>query len=275
MRRLSQDVTVREQRVAGLEVLEAIPAPASTLPGAATLLMIHGGAHGAWAFEEWLPCFASRGRRALAVSLRNHGRSRAVPQAEFLRLRVTDYVDDVLAVAAWHARTGHPLALLGHSMGGIVAQKAAERLTLRALVLVAPVPPGQLGPLREPLPRDRPVAVSSTLAREVWFGSLTPERREACLARLVPESPGVINDYSDGHLWVDRQRIRCPVLVTVGMHDLTPLSPILQVAAFYNAKLMKIPDAGHDVMLEPGAARSARRIEGWLREIEAGGDDGQ
>ena len=54
-----------------------------------------------------------------------------------------DYVRDTLD-AAHGVRARHPsepLVLVGHSMGGLAAQKAAESLDLAALVLVSAVPP--------------------------------------------------------------------------------------------------------------------------------------
>lgn len=62
------------------------------------LLFVHGANHAAWCWDEdFLDFFADRGYRALAVSLRSHGRS---PTSKPLRkCSVADYVDDVASVA--------------------------------------------------------------------------------------------------------------------------------------------------------------------------------
>ena len=49
---------------------------------------------------------------------------------------------------------GGPITI-GHSMGEIMIQKAAEQANLRALILLASVGPGQLGAIRDPLPADK------------------------------------------------------------------------------------------------------------------------
>jgi Serine aminopeptidase, S33 len=65
--------------------------------------------------------FADKGYRALAVSLRGHGRS---PTSKPLRkCSVADYVDDVVSVADTLDR--RPV-VIGHSMGDFVVEKYLE-----------------------------------------------------------------------------------------------------------------------------------------------------
>lgn len=72
-------IVQRHHTVHGLFVREAAPqTPKYPTP----LVMIPGASHGWWAYEEWLPFFAERGRISYALSLRNHTGSYGVPDGE-------------------------------------------------------------------------------------------------------------------------------------------------------------------------------------------------
>lgn len=228
------------------------------------LLMIHGGSHGWWAFDGWLRFFAGAGWKSYSMSLRNHTDSYAVSKEEYLALTVRDYVDDVMRVI--EQIEPHPV-LIGHSMGGIIAQKAAEVAGIAALVLVSTVGPGQLGRMRGPVPVDRPVMLEMEDVKTLWFNRIADEELEAYYRRMVPESPSVINEYSSGKVLIDRRKIHCPVLVVGAQYDRTVVHNAKDVARFYDAPCITIPNSGHDVMLERVASEAADRIEKWLATL--------
>jgi esterase len=105
-------------------------------PGAAPVLLIHGmRAHARW-FTPVGPALAA-GYRALSLDLRGHGESAHTPPYGH-----AVYGDDVSALV--DALALEQPILVGHSMGGGVAVRAAARLgpRLRALVIVdAPLAP--------------------------------------------------------------------------------------------------------------------------------------
>ena len=97
------------------------------------LLFVHGGWHGAWCWEDhFLGFFAENGFRAVAVSLRAHGKS--VTSQRLRTCSIADYVDDVKTAA--DQLDGQPV-IVGHSMGGFVVQKFLESRAVPAGVLVA------------------------------------------------------------------------------------------------------------------------------------------
>ncbi len=195
------------------------------------------------------------------MSLRNHPGSRAVPKEAYLSMKAAEYVEDILRVQEWIQR---PVVLLGHSMGGILVQKAAERSTPRAVILVASVGPGQLGAMREPLPAEEPILFSPEEARRLWFYRIDDQQFQAIYEKLVPESPSVMNEYSGGQLCVDRSRIQCPVLAVGAQYDRTVVHPYDQIARFYGCEALEVPEAGHDLMLEPVSLKAAVAIHRWL-----------
>lgn len=243
----------------GLMVREAIPPLPSSMK--TPILMVHGVCHGWWAFEKWIKFFAVFGWPSLAMSLRNHEGSYRMTMEEFLCVTLDDYVQDVLKVLKWLSK---PAVLLGHSMGGIIAQKVAEQLRLRALVLVASVGPGQLGPIRAPLPLDRPFKPSLEEARALWFRSIGEEELAEIYSKLSPESPSAMNQYGTGQVRINRQKISCPVLVVGAQYDQTVVHPFQRIAEFYGCESLLVPNAGHDLMLEPVALDSAIAINRWL-----------
>ncbi|UCF90541.1 MAG: alpha/beta hydrolase [Desulfobacterales bacterium] len=248
--------------VKGLYVKETGPRDPTRLR--TPIVLVHGACHGWWAFHKWLSFFAVAGWKTYALSLRNHPGSYSVPASAFLRLRLDDYVDDVLEVLAWLER---PAILIGHSMGGIILQKVAEKSRPSVLVLVASVGPGQLGAIRDPLPVDTPVMFSFQEAREIWFHRIEDQTYQTIYPLFVPESPSVMNHYSSGKVRIDRSKVRCPTLVIGPEHERTVVHGFEKIAAFYGADRLYVPDAGHDLFLEAAALDVAIRINHWLLSV--------
>jgi pimeloyl-ACP methyl ester carboxylesterase len=81
--------------------------------------MLHGGA---WRWQEYLSLIPTLGRRwrIYALDLRGNGRSGWVPETYRLR----DFAEDN---AAFLSRLNAPAALVGHSIGGVIALMVAAR----------------------------------------------------------------------------------------------------------------------------------------------------
>jgi pimeloyl-ACP methyl ester carboxylesterase len=82
--------------------------------------------------------------------------------------------------------------------------------------------------------------------------------------RLVPESPGVLNDYSGGGVAVARARIACPVLAIGAEFDRTPVHRAPAIAAFYGCDCLVVEGAAHNLMMESASLPVAVRINEWL-----------
>ena len=110
------------------------------------LLFVHGELAGSWVWERYLGYFAGRGWEGHALNLRNHFWSQTADPAE---LSFDTYTEDVVAALD---RLGPTTVAIGHGMGALLALKAAERVAIAGLVLIAPTMPRDL---RAPGPEPR------------------------------------------------------------------------------------------------------------------------
>lgn len=242
------------------------------------LLFVHGGFHGAWCWDEhFLGYFAEKGYRAIAPSVRGHGRS-AAPKS-LKSCTIADYVDDLAEIV--EALPATPV-LLGHSMGGFIIQKYLETRSAPAAVLMASGPPrGHLKTLvrltrRHPwraaraTVTGRPSILFNTvaLARGSLFTRDTPEDVVVRThQRLAEESPRVILGDMAFLNRVKVASIDTPVLVLGAEHDaLYDQAMVQTTAAAYRTQAQLVPGSGHDLMLDTYWADAAERIDQWLVE---------
>ncbi|MEO8743680.1 MAG: alpha/beta fold hydrolase [Candidatus Dormiibacterota bacterium] len=239
------------------------------------LLFVHGMWIGPWCWEEhFAPWFRDHGYTVETVALRRHDQ-RHSPGLRTTRIR--EYVDDVIAAAE---KMPSPPVVIGHSMGGFVTQLYLQQHTAPAAVLVASVPPrGILAPTfrtaaRHPL---RLAAAGATMslyrnvstprrARETFFSpGLSDELVRQYQARMTDESFFALIDM----MFFVRPRIeevkRTPLLVLGADRDSgISRAEVAATAKAYEAELETFPGA-HALMLEPGWAKVAERIDTFVR----------
>jgi len=266
-----------------LELLSRTP-PAITrkLP----LLFVHGAWHGAWCWDvHFVPYFVQQGYRCYAVSLRGHAGS-----AGRERLRghsIADYVDDVAQTAdAIRLETGQRSVIIGHSMGGFVAQKFLERHTPPGVALIASIPSrGFLLPMLRAAERYPAMAFrlfsrldtyemirTPQLAQRAFFSpTVPPAQMRAYYAQMQPESLRVVFDVTLLDLpRPARLRDSPPILVLAAGNDaLFTVDEQRLTARAYNAKFVVIDNMAHDVMLEDNWRDAAAALLDWLGTLES------
>ncbi len=254
--------------------LEVIVTGRETATRPAPLLLVHGAWLGAWCWQEhFAPAFAAAGYAVYALSLRGHGGSEGHERLRWLR--IADYVADVATVAATL-----PVApiLVGHSMGGLVAQKYLERHPAPAAVLLASVPtagatgaalrvlrhhPVQFAKINTRLSLY-PVVETVALTREYLFSPSTPPELVAAVQpRLQDESYRAFLDMMTS---LPRpKRVAAPVLVLGATADgiFSPREVEATARAYHTAATL-YPGMGHNLMQDTGWERVAADIVAWL-----------
>lgn len=262
-------------RVGDLTVVEARPGTPAP-PRRPPLLLVHGYMVGAWWFELVQTLLAERGWTSWAVNLR--GRGGGVWRGPLGRVTVCDYVDDaLLAARALADRQGvaRPV-VVGHSMGGLVAQKVAEAGMASAAVLLCPAPPRGIrfatlpmlvAELRHLWPTIRRRALSASRAEFAFmnFNRIAPAEWDALFARVVPDSSTAGSELLFARIPVDESRVRCPVLVVAASDDrFFPPAVERRVARKYGAELMEFDGHAHFLLFEPGWEQVVARVEAWI-----------
>lgn len=246
------------------------------------VVMIHGAFCGPWSLDGLKAKFEAAGYAVTAPCLRFHDGNRA-PVA----LGTTGLADYAADLAEEIAALNSPPILVGHSMGGLLAQMLASRMEIRALVLLAPsapwgVPPTTLfeigaahamhlqpGYWNSVLEPNRDVALAHSLER------LPRDMRDDVFGRFVPESGRATFEVMNWGLdlnhasEVKADAVRCPILCLTGSEDrINPPSTVERVAALYGdrATAEVLDGMGHWLIGEPGWEKLADRALTWLEK---------
>ena len=244
------------------------------------IVMVHGAFCGGWCFDTFRAPFEAAGFEVAAPDLRGHAAE--APSGAVIGVSMSDYAADI---ARFCDGLDEPPVLLGHSMGGLVAQLAARRAKVRALVLLAPSPPwGVMGSSME----EAATAVGVQFAGLFSTGALEPDRglmrtysldrmpkaeREAAVARLRPESAMAVRETLNW--WLDPfmttsvgpGAIPAPSLVICGQGDVVHSAATGKaVAERIGAAFQVMPGMSHWLVGEPGWETVAATALKWLAE---------
>lgn len=241
-----------------------------------TAVFLHGAFGDHTAFGPFMERFARAGWDGFAFSRRGrHG----VGARGAAGVTMNDYLDDTRAVLDALAR---PVVLVGHSLGGLLAQVLAAEGRARAQVLVASAPPGMLTAQPIALPHFAPKLLRiftgrdfmvSEKAVEVLALNAMPDasERKRILATFVPESGLVYRAMMMGSVRVDATKVTCPTLVVAGGDDRIISGALSRkTAKHYGAPLVTHAGHAHWILEEPGADRIADEIVEWLAQNENG-----
>ena len=251
-----------------------------------TIVMIHGMWGGGWCWDLYRSYFENKGHRCIAPDLRYHDQDpTTVPDPRLGTVSLLDYADDLDKLIR---QLEPPVVLMGHSMGGLLAQILASRDLAQALVLLAPAAPyGMMGLTYSVIKSfwsilttwrfwRKPVKQTFKEASYSTLGVLPPDLKKEEFDKLGYESGRVVLETG---LWpldstkaskVDPSKITCPVLILAGAEDkITPASVIRKIANKYAAVAVykELEHHGHAVLAEPGWEEIVDYTSIWLEKV--------
>ncbi|MDO9337967.1 MAG: alpha/beta hydrolase [Caulobacter sp.] len=236
--------------------------------------MVHGAFCAGWIWDDFKTPFEAAGHLVLTPDLPGHS-----PGTDPAGKSMSDYADHIAAICA---ACEAPPVLIGHSLGGLVAQMTARKAPLAALVLLAPSAPwGVYGSTME----EGASAVSLYALGAFWLQSVAPDRglangysldrldsdaRKAAFARMVPESGRAL--WETLNWWLDpfmttqvSAKPGLPVLAMAGGRDLIhPAATVRQTALKMGGEAVVFEDMSHWLPGEPGWEAVADRCLAWL-----------
>jgi pimeloyl-ACP methyl ester carboxylesterase len=222
------------------------------------VLLLHGFGGAAWNWTEVAPLLP--GRRVLIPDLPGHGGSSPLPAPS-----LAGFADAVAGIL------DEPAGVVGHSLGGVVALRLAERRPelVRGLVLAAPagissstrfaeVSIGLIGVLRPGRIAARRLdrILGSPRLKAFVFGRFEVANPDVLTERAVRgflEAMPLHTDALGAGLALarddprrDLDRVQCPALVLFGARDRqVPLADGFEYARRLRAPLRVIADCGH------------------------------
>jgi pimeloyl-ACP methyl ester carboxylesterase len=248
-----------------------------------TLFLIHGMWGGAWCWNQYRQRFEAAGFHCVAPTLPGHDADpRAAPDPRLGQTGLRDYVE---ALATQIEALGEPPVLVGHSMGGLLAQMLAARGLARAVVLLAPAAPAGILALSPSVALafwsiqttwgfwHKPVRQTFAEASHSLLHLLPEPERRPVYDRFVHESGRAV--FEVGY-WmfdatqaarVDASKVTCPMLVVAGAEDrVVPAWAVRQVARKYGAvsTYREFEHHAHWLLDEPGWQHVADEVLSWL-----------
>lgn len=244
-----------------------------------SFLLIHGMCCTGDVWRNFRGFYEERDIRVFTPTLRPSERVRRDPPSTLRGLRFANYVEDLeREIDRIEDQTGNPVTVIGHSMGGLLAQALAERNRPNAAVLISP---------------SAPAGVRTTTMTGFWAGfavahklglvpgAMFPHRvitdwlvfnqvpqaaRRSEHRSMVHESLGAFADFRLHH--IDETQIRIPMLTIAASRDRLVPAPLVRLTAKKYAAIggafMEYENHGHWLYAEPGWETPAADILQWV-----------
>lgn len=250
-----------------------------------TICLIHGMSVSSWCWDNYIPLLREKGYDCMAPALPYHNVSpHAAPDPRLGTVSLLDYASYLEGEI--RKLPSKPI-LVGHSMGGLLAQILASRGLARAMVLLMPAAPAGVVSMKWSVLRS---FGSILTTRRFWQKPVRQTRREfeygvlnRCVAeecrrvseRLVFESGSAVFEMGFWFLdkrsasRVDEANVTCPTLVVAaGADRMTPRALVERVAAKYRSvsTYRVFAEHGHWAVGEPGWQDIADAVLTWLEE---------
>ena len=248
--------------------------------------------HGSWSssrrMENYGRFFSEKGYTFLAVNLRGHAASRLVK--DLGKVSIKEYIQDIKDAIDYTRNNGtigwvDPI-VIGHSMGGLIAQKIAEEIPLSALILLNSAPPQGVRLIRSAdlflaqlkyffcyLLMNRKFKPTRKDAYRFIMNGMPLEARDQYYQEIAYESGLASKEIALGRIEVGAAEIHCPILI-VGCGKDKIIHPAIAQDLYEKYDVNKkatvriFKDFAHWIQLEPGWEQPAKEILQWLEKLK-------
>ena len=249
-----------------------------------TIFMTHGMWCGSWIWENYINYFEERGFRCVAPTLPFHDVDPNDPPPSGLgTASLLDYADFLEKEV--HKLDQKPI-LMGHSMGGLLAQILASRGLGKAAVLLTSGTPAGIFALKPSVIKcfseglttwgfwRKPFRPSFEKAVYAMLHLVPEEERREYYSKMVYESGRASFEIG---FWaldrsnaarVDEMKVTIPVLVVAGGEDrIVPAEIVKKIAAKYKnvSTYKEFASHAHHVLGQPGWEEVAGYVHEWLQ----------
>ncbi|MBL7217218.1 MAG: alpha/beta hydrolase [Desulfobacteraceae bacterium] len=249
------------------------------------IVMIHGMWGGGWCWENFKNFFEQRGYECFTPTLRLHDVSPLDdPHPDLGETSLLDYAQDL---EKFIRNLDEKPILIGHSMGGLLAQILGSRGLAKAIVLLTSASPSGVNALKFSVIKSfwsilttwgfwrKPQRLSFKTAVYSILHLLSEEEQRDIYDKFVYESGRAAGEIGfwlldfTGASKVDQSKVTCPVLIISGAEDrMTPVSLSKKMAKKYNGTYKEFENHAHWVIMEPGWEEISEYIASWLNQIK-------
>lgn len=248
-----------------------------------TVFMIHGMMNKAYVWDNYKKIFEKNGYKCITPTLRHHDiNPNQSPPPELGTTGITDYVSDLEKIIK---KLPEPPIIIGHSMGGLLAQLLAQKGLAKATILLSSAAPYginslKLSTIRSFVPTllkwkswEKPFRFSFKTAKYAVYNLVPEQEQEKEYIKMVHESGRVACQIG---FWpldfkkstkVNAAKISGPALVIVGKKDrLTPAPIAKKIAKKYNATFKEFKNHAHWTLGEPKWEEIAEYCISWIEK---------
>ncbi|MCF9045218.1 alpha/beta fold hydrolase [Acinetobacter nectaris] len=244
--------------------------------------------HGTWCKgnswgDAFIEALENLDLKVYTPTLRHHDLPLGEGATKVASLSLTDYVDDLSILLR---SLPEPAYILGHSLGGLIAQLLAAREPhlCRGLILLGPAPMAGVNALYPTMVQafykhfmqwkfwKKPLMPNKVTLDKYCMNLQSQEVRDRFYDNLVAESGRA---YAEMALWfldgkkaatVDTKSIQAPVLVVSGSEDKVVVPAIAEATAkrYKNATYIFLQGSDHMYMMGQSLPKTMTYISAWL-----------
>lgn len=228
--------------------------------------------------------FEAAGYTCIVPTLRHHSTTSGEPHEELGTTGLFEYFSDLEKEIK---QLPQKPVVIGHSLGGLLAQMLAARGLCRAAILWMPAAPAGCFQYRPSVVVSflyillrgafwkKPQKLDFFSASFALFNRVAPGKRRKIYQNFNFDSGRVVQQV--GLWWIDRlkavavdeSKVRCPLLVVAGGRDrITPASTIRKIARKYKhvSDYVECPERGHWIYHEENPEELSQMAIDWLEK---------